>query len=67
MADANLRYQVRQRLQVIMADDAAEPGPSDAHNAQLAASAAAAAAAEIPQVCLVHSSCVKYAHACRNC
>ena len=63
MADANLRYQVRQRVQVIMADDAAEPGPSDAHNAQLAASAAAAAAAEIPQVCLAHSSCMKF-HAC---
>ena len=37
-----------------MADNAAEPGPLDAHNAELAASAAAAAAAEIPQVCLAH-------------
>ena len=46
-----------------MADDAAEPGPSDAHNAQLAASAAAAAAAEIPQVCLGHINCLKF-HAC---
>ena len=46
-----------------MADDAAEPGPLDAHNAQLAASAAAAAAAEIPQVSLAHSSCMKF-HAC---
>ena len=63
MANVDLQYRVKWRLQVIMADDAAEPGPSDAHNAQLAASAAAAAAAEIPQVCLAHISCVKF-HAC---